>query len=188
MVFDEPVTVSMVKVWNYSKTPIRGVQQFGVRLIITLLEYEYHSNYTIGRYKAVMVSHLFSLVANLPSGIFQVPAVRWYALPRNDSNGEMHSLSCMCSEILTKEEYWHKFGHLYQLWIFQGSEGRGRAWESQEFPFSYFKIRKCMNETWVIESHGNGIKCWEKGTKYRVMEVIKNATGQVIEFYKLRRI
>ena len=184
----EPVTVSMVKVWNYSKTPIRGVQQFGVRLIITLLEYEYHSNYTIGRYKAVMVSHLFSLVANLPSGIFQAPAVRWYALPRNDSNGEMHSLSCICSEILTKEEYWHKFGHLYQLWIFQGSEGRGRAWESQEFPFSYFKIRKCMNETWVIESHGNGIKCWEKGTKYRVMEVIKNATGQVIEFYKLRRI
>ena len=119
---------------------------------------------------------------------FQAPAVRWYALPRNDSNGEMHSLSCICSEILTKEEYWHKFGHLYQLWIFQGSEGRGRAWESQECPFSYFKIRKCMNETWVIESHGNGIKCWQKGTKYRVMEIIKNVTGQVIEFYKLRRI
>ena len=45
-----------------------------------------------------------------------------------------------------------------------------------------------MNETWVIESHGNGIKCWEKGTKYRVMEIIKNVTSQVIEFYKLRRI
>ena len=45
-----------------------------------------------------------------------------------------------------------------------------------------------MNEMWVIESHGNGIKCWEEGTKYWVVEVIKNVTGQVIELYKLQRI
>ena len=45
-----------------------------------------------------------------------------------------------------------------------------------------------MNEMWVTESHGNGLKCWEEGTKYWVVEVIKNVTGQVIELYKLQRI
>ena len=38
-----------------------------------------------------------------------------------------------------------------------------------------------MNEMWVIESRGNGLKFWEEGTKYWVVEVIKNVTGQVIE-------
>ena len=38
-----------------------------------------------------------------------------------------------------------------------------------------------MNEKWVIESHGNGLKCREEETKYWVVEVIKNVTGQVIE-------
>ena len=36
--------------------------------------------------------------------------------------------------------------------------------------------------------HGNELKCWEEGTKYWVVEVIKNVTGQVIELYKLQRI
>jgi len=42
VIFDEPVTLSMMRVWNYSKTPPRGVRDIAV-CIFCLLSVCYNS-------------------------------------------------------------------------------------------------------------------------------------------------
>lgn len=34
IVFDQPMTISVMKIWNYLKSPTRGVKEFGVSIFL----------------------------------------------------------------------------------------------------------------------------------------------------------
>ena len=67
IIFEEPVSISCIKLWNYSKTPDRGVKEFEVPVLLNSLIYNIYVDISIIR-RALISSVdqcLFSLFHSL---------------------------------------------------------------------------------------------------------------------------